>query len=131
MFQRLRNRDGLAGRCGECVYKEACGGCRARAFAELDDPLAEDPLCSYQPEARTDPALSTPEEAVYGLPFRPTMRWNPEARQRMQRAPSVLQGLVASRVEALARSRGCTEVTEELLQELRRGFGGRRGADED
>ncbi len=131
VFQRLRHRDGLAGRCGECGYKEACSGCRARAFAELDNPLAEDPLCPYQPEVCTHPASSTPEEGVYGLPFRPTMRWSPEARQRMERAPSVLRGLVASRVEAFARSRGCTEVTAELLQEVKRSSAGGRGGGDD
>jgi radical SAM protein with 4Fe4S-binding SPASM domain len=130
VFQRLRHRDGLTGRCGECGYKEACGGCRARAFAEFDNPLAEDPLCPYQPEVCPYPASSTPEEGVYGLPFRPTMRWSPEARQRMERVPSVLRGLVASRVEAFARSRDCAEVTAELLRAVRNGFGGRRGADE-
>ncbi len=131
VLQLLRHRDDLAGRCGECGYREACGGCRARAFAEFDNPLAEDPLCSYQPGACPHSASSTPEGSVYGLPFRPTMRWTPEARQRMGRAPSVLQGLVAGRVEAFARSRGCTEVTAELLQEVRRGSGDRRGADEE
>ena len=131
VFKRLRHRDGLTGRCGECGYKEACGGCRARAFAELDDPLAEDPLCSYQPEASPYPASSMPEEAVYGLPFRPTMRWTPEALQRMERAPAVLRGLVVSRVEAFARSRSCTEVTAELLQEVRRKSSGGRGGGDD
>lgn len=26
-----------------------CGGSRSRAYASSSDPLAEDPLCAYQP----------------------------------------------------------------------------------
>lgn len=39
----------FTGRCGNCRYKDLCGGSRSRAFAHFGDPLAEDPGCSYHP----------------------------------------------------------------------------------
>ncbi|MHB8191262.1 MAG: TIGR04053 family radical SAM/SPASM domain-containing protein [Ferrimicrobium sp.] len=39
----------FSGRCGECTYREICGGSRARAFATYNDPLAQDPACGYTP----------------------------------------------------------------------------------
>ncbi len=49
LFQALRDPERLKGRCGACEYRSGCGGSRARAYAVYGDPLAEDPLCSYQP----------------------------------------------------------------------------------
>jgi radical SAM protein with 4Fe4S-binding SPASM domain len=40
------------GKCGWCEYRAICGGSRARAFAATGDPLASDPFCPYEPEAR-------------------------------------------------------------------------------
>ena len=45
LFKILRNRSLLKGKCGECEYREACGGCRGRAYAYSGDYLAEDPVC--------------------------------------------------------------------------------------
>ncbi len=42
-------------RCGRCEYRDLCGGSRARAYAAFYDPLAEDPLCLYEPEGLTYP----------------------------------------------------------------------------
>ncbi|MEW5807717.1 MAG: radical SAM protein [Acidobacteriota bacterium] len=43
----LKNRKGiLKGRCGKCIWKDACGGSmRARAYAIYKDPWMEDPAC--------------------------------------------------------------------------------------
>jgi AdoMet-dependent heme synthase len=49
LFRSLRDPDLLAGRCGRCAFRSLCGGSRARAFATTGDPLAEDPLCSFDP----------------------------------------------------------------------------------
>jgi radical SAM protein with 4Fe4S-binding SPASM domain len=38
-------RYNLKGKCGKCSYLYACGGCRAYAFAETGDILAEDSGC--------------------------------------------------------------------------------------
>ncbi len=55
LFLALRDPDQLRGRCGRCEYRGLCGGSRARAYAAFDDPLAEDPLCLYEPEDLTYP----------------------------------------------------------------------------
>ena len=50
LFQSLRDRDRLSGKCGACPYRHVCGGSRSRAFAHTGDPLASDPLCPFVPE---------------------------------------------------------------------------------
>ncbi len=64
VLKALRDFDNLKGKCGVCRYRIICGGCRARAFGltsycggtsanlesmGLEDFLAEDPWCTYQP----------------------------------------------------------------------------------
>lgn len=49
MFQSLHDPSTFEGRCGQCEYSALCGGSRARAYAASGNPLAEDPLCQYQP----------------------------------------------------------------------------------
>jgi MoaA/NifB/PqqE/SkfB family radical SAM enzyme len=51
LFKALRAPDGFGGRCGRCELRWECGGSRARALAASGDPLGEDPLCSYEPQA--------------------------------------------------------------------------------
>jgi heme b synthase len=52
IFKDLRNFAALEGKCGVCQYKRVCGGCRARTYEATGDYMAEEPLCSYQPEER-------------------------------------------------------------------------------
>lgn len=49
VLQELRRVENLKGRCGRCEYTDLCGGCRARAWADFDDYLEEEPDCVYQP----------------------------------------------------------------------------------
>lgn len=51
LFTALRDPSKLKGRCGRCEYRSICGGSRSRAFADLGDPLEEDPACPYIPSA--------------------------------------------------------------------------------
>ncbi|RTI03378.1 radical SAM/SPASM domain-containing protein [Thermus scotoductus] len=51
LFQELRNKDLLKGKCGVCEYRYVCGGSRARAWAETGDYLASEPRCAYVPPA--------------------------------------------------------------------------------
>lgn len=53
LFRALRDPDHFHGRCGVCPFRQLCGGSRARAWAASGDPLGEDPLCGYDPGART------------------------------------------------------------------------------
>jgi radical SAM protein len=50
LFTDLRDATDFGGRCGVCSFQRICGGSRARAYCASGDPLAEDPLCSYQPK---------------------------------------------------------------------------------
>ena len=50
VFQLLRDRSSLKGKCGACENKYICGGGRGSAAAHSqNDVMAEDPLCWYQP----------------------------------------------------------------------------------
>lgn len=49
LFRALRDPSLLKGRCGDCEYRQVCGGSRARAHAMTGDYLAEDPSCAYKP----------------------------------------------------------------------------------
>jgi radical SAM protein len=53
LFRMLRRPELFTGRCGRCEYAQPCGGSRARAFAATGDPMAEDPLCLYEPADST------------------------------------------------------------------------------
>ncbi|EHQ35688.1 radical SAM/SPASM domain-containing protein [Methanoplanus limicola] len=68
LFNSLRDQSQLKGKCGQCGYKTVCGGCRARAYARMQNPgagwcdglkmpdyddteiLGEDPWCPYEPD---------------------------------------------------------------------------------
>jgi radical SAM protein with 4Fe4S-binding SPASM domain len=45
VLNELRERSLLKGKCGECAYRETCGGCRGRAYACSGDYLEADPVC--------------------------------------------------------------------------------------
>lgn len=52
LFRNLRDTSRLEGKCGDCEFKNLCGGSRARAFAMTGNPFGEEPLCRYQPGSR-------------------------------------------------------------------------------
>ncbi len=45
ILKELRRRDKLLGNCGECDFKNVCGGCRARAYAYSGSLNGCDPGC--------------------------------------------------------------------------------------
>lgn len=49
LVQKLRNRE-VGGKCGTCLYKNTCGGCRARAFTETGDVLGGVESCEGGPD---------------------------------------------------------------------------------
>jgi len=117
LFRQLRE-GALGGKCGACEYRALCGGCRARAFALTGDVLAADPSCAYEPTAGV--AVIEPARAIaYGDDFAPALVWADAARERMERIPSFVRGVVMQRVEEWARRQGRREVTPELLAEVR------------
>jgi radical SAM protein with 4Fe4S-binding SPASM domain len=48
VFEALRDRRHLEGKCRECEFVTVCGGCRAKAAAYKGDYLASDPTCPIQ-----------------------------------------------------------------------------------
>lgn len=74
LFIRLRDPDQLTGKCGICMHRTICGGCRARAYAGTrsvstrwcdglrhpemtdGDPTSDDPWCPYIPAGWSDTA---------------------------------------------------------------------------
>lgn len=53
VLKQMRTFD-LGGKCGKCEYRTSCVGCRARAFYDTGDFMAEDPNCVYKPQAVRD-----------------------------------------------------------------------------
>ena len=51
LFASLRGDVKLGGKCGECEYAAVCMGCRARAYGQVGDYLAEEPYCAYVPKS--------------------------------------------------------------------------------
>ena len=66
LFQTLRNADNLRGKCGDCEYRNLCGGSRSRSYALTGDFLAEEPRCVYEPQG---PGNSRRISARTGLPL--------------------------------------------------------------
>jgi AdoMet-dependent heme synthase len=64
LFRTLRNADNLHGKCGDCEFRNLCGGSRSRSFALTGNYLAEDPRCVYQPKATGRPNRPIPEGAA-------------------------------------------------------------------
>jgi AdoMet-dependent heme synthase len=56
VFADLRDDSKLEGKCGCCEFSKVCMGCRARAFANTSDYLAEEPNCGYTPVRMRTPA---------------------------------------------------------------------------
>jgi radical SAM protein with 4Fe4S-binding SPASM domain len=50
LFRTLRNADNLQGKCGDCKYRNLCGGSRSRSYAITGNFLAEEPRCVYEPK---------------------------------------------------------------------------------
>ncbi len=125
VFQNIRKRDSLGGKCGECECHSVCGGCRARAFGVTNDYMAADPLCNFDVGSLKDQIVrigrngNSSHKIEYGLPIKETIRWQPEASERMKQIPAFVRGMVIKSVEKKCREAGQAEVTLELLNEIR------------
>jgi AdoMet-dependent heme synthase len=108
------------GKCGDCEYRAVCGGCRARAYADSGDLMAEDASCAYEPTG--DIPLIEPKRTVtYGQPVGETqMPWTDEASERLNRVPGFVRAVVRQRIETFARDRGHSSVTRDVMEAVRR-----------
>ncbi|MBI4319738.1 MAG: radical SAM protein [Chloroflexi bacterium] len=95
------------GRCGACTFSRSCRGCRARAYGVSGSYLEEDPWCTHQP--------------VNGSGAYPSSgpRWQDDARDRIERVPGFIRQRVMAYVETYARKQGYTEVTIQILEEVK------------
>ncbi|WP_232701772.1 radical SAM protein [Halobacterium wangiae] len=59
LFQQLRRKDDLRGKCGACSFRHVCGGSRSRAYAATGDPMGSDPLCPHVPDSYDGPLPET------------------------------------------------------------------------
>ncbi len=117
LFRGLRSGD-VGGKCGRCEYRSVCGGCRARAYADSGDHLAEDRSCAYEPDG-TRPLVESQRSATYGVHVEPELPWTADAKARIQRVPSFVRGVVVKRLEDYARREGHREITAALMREVR------------
>ena len=118
LLRQLREGE-LGGKCGRCEFRKVCGGCRARAFTVDGDPMAADLSCDYEPSGDL-PVVQPPVDVTYGASHPATLRWTPEAEERMRRIPSFVRGVVTKRVEDFALREGHTVITAELLDDVRK-----------
>lgn len=117
VFERIRAGE-PGGKCGRCEYREICGGCRARAYADSGDYTAADASCAYEPMEQREPVART-RDVRYGMAAAPALDWTDDAWARVERIPSFVRGVVVERVEKFARERGHARVTTELMAEVR------------
>ncbi|MCL7749739.1 TIGR04053 family radical SAM/SPASM domain-containing protein [Halalkalibacter alkaliphilus] len=54
VFKQLREPDQFKGKCGDCEYRNLCGGSRARAYAVTGDYLQGEPYCIYIPKQKNE-----------------------------------------------------------------------------
>jgi AdoMet-dependent heme synthase len=50
ILRTLRSPRPVKGKCSRCRYGDSCRGCRALAYYESGDYLAQDPTCFFEPE---------------------------------------------------------------------------------
>ncbi len=120
LFTKIRRRAELGGRCGACELASMCGGCRARAYGMTGDVLAADPLCSHEPGTLREAVERLRPAAVeYGETASPSLDWEPEARERMQKIPAFVRGMVTRAVESWCAKNDVAVVTARVLEEIR------------
>jgi AdoMet-dependent heme synthase len=130
LFNDIRRRTSLGGRCGDCEMNGHCGGCRARAYGMTDDLMAEDPLCTHTPgKFAGSPLLAIQNRTVsttpgartieYGTESKATIDWDDAAAARMKKIPAFVRGMVVRAVEETCRKNGLERVTVEELEKIR------------
>jgi radical SAM protein with 4Fe4S-binding SPASM domain len=131
LFNDIRRRTSLGGRCGDCEMNGHCGGCRARAFGMTEDLMAEDPLCTHTPGTFAgSPLLAIQNRGPvsgtrgarsieYGGESTATIAWDDAAAARMKKIPAFVRGMVVKAVEEACRKNGLDRVTVAELERIR------------
>ncbi|MCH7706861.1 MAG: radical SAM domain protein, coenzyme PQQ synthesis protein E, partial [Myxococcales bacterium] len=109
----------VGGRCGRCEYRQVCGGCRARAYAETGDLMGPDDSCAYDPPGDVE-VIEPGGQVFYGQSAETLLSWSPDARERLNAIPSFVRGVVTTRIEKFAREKGYEHIDAEVMAEVRR-----------
>ncbi|MBH15801.1 MAG: radical SAM domain protein, coenzyme PQQ synthesis protein E [Gemmatimonadetes bacterium] len=118
VFADLREGN-LSGRCGRCEYREVCGGCRARAYAETGDYLGPDDSCAYDPTGEI-PLVKGRQGVSYGQHAEDiSLEWTPEAYEKVQKIPSFVRGVVVERLEKYAKAKGYEAIDLRVMKKVR------------
>ena len=118
VLRELREGE-VGGRCGECEYRQVCGGCRARAYAETGDLMGPDESCVYDPPGDID-VIEPGGKIFYGQSAETVLSWSPDAREKLDAIPSFVRGVVTARIEKFARERGYERIDTDVMAEVRR-----------
>ncbi len=110
LLARLRGEP-PGGKCGTCDFRQACGGCRARAFAASGDVMGEDPQCGYVKRPSASAAVLEPHEATVAR----TIDWDVEALARLERVPAFVRAAVVARLEGHAALEGVSRITAAFM----------------
>ncbi len=137
LFQQLRHPK-YEGKCEYCEFKLLCGGCRARALAESNNVLGEDPWCSYEPEKGNKHVINIATAIQFGLENKSShentdnsngLSWTPEAQERLKKIPFFARGIAKQGLEKHAIENNIKLITPELMDDIRSkfasSFGGR------
>ena len=127
-MKQLRDRKSLEGKCGTCEFSAMCSGCRARAFAETGNYMAEDPSCDYEPGKYGGKTITLKVEDTLGLEVEFQVEWTPEAKQRLERIPSFARGMVVKGVEKFAAEKGIAVIDDAVMKKSREEMITKRGA---
>jgi len=128
LMVQLRDRKQLEGKCGTCEFSAMCSGCRARAFADTGNYMAEDNSCDYEPGKHGGKAIELKIEDTLGLEVEYRQKWTDEAKSRLDRIPSFARGMVVQGIEKFATERGVALIDEHVVQKSREEMITKRGA---
>lgn len=128
LMVQLRDRKKLEGRCGSCEFSTMCSGCRARAFAETGNYMAQDPSCDYEPGQHGGKTIELKIEDTLGLEVEYRQKWTDEAKQRLDRIPSFARGMVVQGIEKFATERGVALIDANVVKKSREEMIEKRGA---
>lgn len=113
----------LEGKCGLCGFRLLCGGCRARAYANLGDEMGEDAYCAYEPSGQEEAITSIDTIAKFGGGAGPSSNWSPEAEAIINKIPVFARSIVRLAVEKHAREHGAGLITPEVVKAAAPGGG--------
>jgi AdoMet-dependent heme synthase len=128
LMNQLRDRKKLEGKCGACEFSSMCSGCRARAFAETGNYMAEDNSCDYEPGKYGGKEITLKIEDTLGLEVEYKAQWTEEATERLQKIPSFARGMVIKSVERYAEESGYKIINAEVVKKSREEMIEKRGA---